>query len=62
MAFGLGGRELLAVEFLECKAFIFCFCFATATSLAEAFLYVILGGVELRKRKNIHACPSHTEP
>jgi hypothetical protein len=42
---GLWSCELPAVEFLECNGFIFCFCFANATSLAEAFLYVILGVV-----------------
>jgi len=56
---GLEGRELPAVEFFECNCFIFCFYLANATSLAEAFLYVILGEVELRK--NVHVCLSHME-
>jgi hypothetical protein len=62
VALGLESRELPVLDILECKAFIFCFCFANATSLAEAFLYMILGGVELRKRKNLHDCPANTEP
>jgi hypothetical protein len=52
---GLGGCELPAVlGFFENNG-LFRF------SLAQAFLYVILGRVELRKRRNIHAGPVHTE-
>jgi hypothetical protein len=50
----LGGRELLAAGFCQGNG-LFRF------SPAEAFLYVILGGVELRKRKNLHVCPLHME-
>jgi hypothetical protein len=53
VALGLGGRELLAVGFCQGNG-LFRF------SLAEAFLYVILSGVELRKRKNLHVCPLRT--
>jgi hypothetical protein len=51
---GLGGRELFVVGFCQGNG-LFRF------SLAEAFLYMILGGGELRKRKNLHVCPLHTE-
>jgi hypothetical protein len=54
VALGLGGRELLAVGF--CQG-IGLFRF----SLAQAFLYVILGRVGPRKGKNLHVCPLHTE-
>jgi hypothetical protein len=53
-ALGLGGCELPAVGFFENNG-LFRF------SLAQAFLYVILGKVGLRKRRNIHAGPVHTE-
>jgi len=65
MTLGLGGCEPPEVEFFDCNsfAFCFCFCFANATSLAEAFLYVISSQVEcLRRRNNIHVCPSHMGP
>jgi hypothetical protein len=52
IALGLGGRELPAVGFCQ-SLFRF--------SLAQASLYVILGRVELRKRRNIHAGPVHME-
>jgi hypothetical protein len=52
---GLGGCELPAVGFFETSG-LFRF------SLAQAFLYVILGRVEMRKRRNLHVCPLHTEP
>jgi hypothetical protein len=51
---GLGGCELLAVGFCQGNG-LFRF------SLAQAFLYVLLGRVEMRKRKNLHVCPLHTE-
>jgi hypothetical protein len=54
VALGLGGHELLAVGFLQGNG-LFRF------SPAEAFLYAILGGSELQKRKNLHVCPLHTE-
>lgn len=41
---GLGGRELLAVEFFEDTGLFRC-------SLAQAFLYMILIGVKLTERK-----------
>jgi hypothetical protein len=55
VALGLGGRELLAAAFCQGSGLF-------RLSLAEAFLYVILGRVELQKRKDLHACPLHTEP
>jgi hypothetical protein len=54
VALGLGGHELLAAEFFQGNG-LFRF------SLAQAFLYVTLGRVELRKRRNIHAGQVHTE-
>jgi hypothetical protein len=51
---GLGGRELLAAAFCQGNGLF-------RLSLAQAFLYVILGRAELRKRRNIHAGPVHTE-
>jgi hypothetical protein len=53
---GCGGRELPAVGFFNGNSrFRF--------SLAQAFLYIILGGVgRPRERKNIHVCPLHMEP
>jgi hypothetical protein len=50
----LRGRELLAAVFFQGNGLF-------RLSPAEAFLYVILGGVVLRKRKNLHVCPLHTE-
>jgi hypothetical protein len=54
VALGMGGYELPAVGFFKGNSL---FRFA----LAQAFLYVILSRVELRKRRNIHAGPVHTE-
>jgi hypothetical protein len=54
VAFGLGGRELLAAAFCQGNGLF-------RLSPAEAFLYVILGGVVQRKRKNLHVCPLYTE-
>jgi hypothetical protein len=52
----LVGCELPAVAFFDCSC-IFCFCFANATPLAEAFLYVILGGIKLRRRTTYRFAP-----
>jgi hypothetical protein len=54
VALGLGGRELLAAGFCQGNGVF-------RLSPTEAFLCMILGGVVLRKRKNLHICPLHTE-